>query len=356
MGKTTKYAIRGLTIGAALRGLKNMIEQRDRMQQAPGITFNWRELLQEAAKGAFTGVLIGGGIGAIRDYQNCLEEPVNTDSILYNILLKAKLSPSNRDYMELREKGEEIMQLIKQRFSGLLKREPMFMGSTERGTALCRKFDIDIGLLFLHDSFSSTAYMYDAVYDYARSLIGKYGFVEVRVQRKSVGIICCVNNKELKIDLVPCKATKGKGRSNEGYLCVNKKTLWGRDSTYTKTNIHLLNKQKLSPAQKNLVVLLKEWKHSKGIPLPSHLLENMVLDTFRYNWGRIPRTLTDKLVMVFDYIAENLNGVLIRSVENTNNILTNIPDSDKFKIINACKSAVDDYHYQRNSIINTIIE
>jgi hypothetical protein len=298
MKKAAKYAGKGLAIGGLVKVLGNILDQRQRMQLTPSISFDWGEFLQEVAKGSVVGGLIGGGIGAISDYHNSLEAPINTDLVLHGMLRKVKLDPSDEAYIMLKQKGETIIQLIKQRFGSQLKREPLFMGSTERGTALRGKFDIDIGLLFFHASFYSTADMFDAVYDYAYSLIGKYGIVEVRVQKKSVGIICRVNNKELKIDLVPCKATKRKGYSNTGYLCVNKGSFYSDDSTYTKTNLHLLNRQKLSPAQKNLVLLLKEWKHRKEVPLPSYLLENLVLGAYQHNWGRISGTLTGKLVMV----------------------------------------------------------
>jgi hypothetical protein len=354
MRKAKKYGIIGLGIGAIMKGLENTLVQQRRIQQVPGTTFNWGELFIEVGQGAVVVGSIAGGIGAFLDYQNGLEKPLNTDALLYSVLLKVKLAPANRDYIALREKGKTIVQLLKQRFHGLLKDEPIFMGSTEKGTAVRRKFDIDIGLLFRHDSFYSTADMYNAVYGYTHSLIGSHSVVEVREQKKSVGIICRVGSKELKIDIVPCKLTKGKGRSKSGYLSVNEDSLWGVRSTYTKTDIHLLGKQKLTPTQKNLVMLLKEWRHRKEVPLPSHLLENLVLDAYQYNWGRIPRNLTDKVVMVFDYIAENLNGIVIRSVENTNNILTNISDTDKSEIINACRAAVDDFNYQRNSIVDTI--
>lgn len=157
-------------------------------------------------------------------------------------------------------------------------------------------------------------------------------------------------------DNVPCKATKGKGYGNTGYLCVNKNSFWSSDSTYTKTNIYLLNTQKLSTTQKNIVVLLKEWKHNRDVPLPSYLLENLVQDSYQYNRRCNPRRPTAKLVMVYEGIAQNLDGICIRSVENTNDILTNIPDADKALIINACKFAVADYYCQQNSILNTIME
>ncbi|WP_133054545.1 hypothetical protein, partial [Niastella populi] len=143
MGKTTKYASKGLTTGALIKGIINVIEQRKRIQQTPGASLNWQELFVEAGIGALAGVVVGGTLGAIMDHDNSLEKPINTDYILNGMLHNMHLSPLNRDYLELRKKGEEIIQLFERKFSGLLKCKPMFTGSTEKGTALRKKFDID---------------------------------------------------------------------------------------------------------------------------------------------------------------------------------------------------------------------
>ena len=354
MTKAKKYGIGAAVAGALVKGSANANKQWQLMAQTPGIPFHWEELLKESAQGAAAFGAIGLGIGFYRDYRNSQIKPINTDAALYNMLPRVKLNLEGYGYAVLREKGKTIVALFQQRFNTLLRYDPIFMGSTERGTAVRWKFDLDIGMLFRHDSFNSTAEMYRAVLDYARKLIGSNSILEVREQKKSIGIICSVGGKELKIDLVPCKLTKGSGRTRSGYLFVNEQSWWDNLSTYTKTNIHLLNNQKLTHTQKNLVVLLKEWKHQKNVPLPSHLLENLVLNAYQYNWGRIPPTLTEKMIMIYDFIAENLNGIVIRSVENTNNILTNISDEDKHAIIAACNSALDDFQYQKNSIIDTI--
>ena len=56
--------------------------------------------------------------------------------------------------------------------------------------------------------------------------------------------------------------------------------------------------------------------------------------------------------MVLKHIANNLDIAVIRSIENTNNIITNIPESSKTEIIDACKALIDDCEYQPNSIID----
>lgn len=354
MTKAKKYGMRAALAGALVKGGANAIKQLQQLARTPGAQFDWRQLLMESAQGAAVFGSIGLGAGLHQDYKNSKIKPINTDAALYALLQRVKLNPEGRHYVLLLEKGQAIVALFKRRFHDLLQHDPVFMGSTERGTAVRRKFDLDIGLLFRHNSFTSTVEMYRSVYDYARILMGTNGVVEVREQKKSIGVICSVGGNELKIDFVPCKLTEAKGKGKSGYLCVNEDFWWGTRTSYTKTDIPLLNRQKLTHTQKNLVVLLKEWKHQKDVPLPSYLLENLVLSAYQYNQGRIPQTLTEKMIMIFDFIARNLDGIVIRSVENTNNILTNISDEDKQAIIDACNSALGDFKYQKNSIINTV--
>lgn len=58
--------------------------------------------------------------------------------------------------------------------------------------------------------------------------------------------------------------------------------------------------------------------------------------------------------MVLKHIAKNLDVAVIRSIENTNNILTNICEQSKREIIDACQQAIDEYKYQPNSIVKAI--
>jgi hypothetical protein len=136
-------------------------------------------------------------------------------------------------------------------------------------------------------------------------------------------------------------------------LFVNKKSFFIDNSTYTKTDVAALKISSLSETQKKIVIVLKHWKQVNNLPMSSHLLENLVLDAYAYNQSRIPKKFTKKVIMVLKHIAENLNISVIRSIENTNNILTNISEGSKKEIINACAKAIEEYEYQPNSIVDT---
>lgn len=103
--------------------------------------------------------------------------------------------------------------------------------------------------------------------------------------------------------------------------------------------------------QKQIVVILKDWKSRNNLPLSSHLLEYLILDTYKYNIGRLPKNIEGKVVLVLDHIADNLQCAYIRGIENTNNIITNsIGEEDKDLIVDVCRNAIENYNYQPNSL------
>ena len=228
---------------------------------------------------------------------------------------------------------------------------PSRIGSTEKGTALKDTFDIDISVMFKPWSFQSTREMYYDIGAYFESLIGRHSIVAVREQKKSIGVLVLLKNIEHKIDIVPCKLTQRKGNRTAGYLHVNNRSLLWNKASYTKTDLHLIAQLRLTPVQQRIVLLLKKWRDKTNLPLSSHLIENLVLCANEANSGALPRTLSEKVVTVMRYIADNLADISIISAENTNNILTYIPQTEKYEIIAACNRAIEEYEYQPNSII-----
>jgi hypothetical protein len=89
----------------------------------------------------------------------------------------------------------------------------------------------------------------------------------------------------------------------------------------------------------------------EDIPVSSHLLQYLIQDAYSYNRGRIPSSFTEKLIMVISYIASNIDRTYIDSIENSNNIVSDIPAADKAIIKTRCKEIVEDYNYQPNSIL-----
>jgi hypothetical protein len=159
MNKKAKFALNGaliLSIGNAILNATNQLNKIDADQSKK---FDWGELLGAAAKGAVVGGAGGFAIGAVADYQNSLEKPINTDAFLFSVVNTVRLSKNDGSYRTLDEKADALIVLLKSEFGDKLAGEPMRFGSTENGTALAENFDIDVCLPFKPGSFSSTGEM-----------------------------------------------------------------------------------------------------------------------------------------------------------------------------------------------------
>ena len=350
MSKTLKYARNGAIAGGIGFLLLNLIKQLVKINEDPKSKFDWEDFLLSGGKGA----LIGGGTGlvagGITDINNSLEKPLNTSSILNIAISEMTLNKQDHSYQLLSTKAEDITNLINVNFKEKLGGSIVRIGSTEENTALADDFDIDISVPFAPKSFTSTEAMYDELFYFLKDNLKDNNLIEVRAQRKSIGLLFNLAGNELKIDVVPYKLTPKKGNKTSGYLFVNNDSFFKNDS-YTKTDIASLKEVKLTPTQQKIHVGIKAWKKNYNIPISSHLVKHLILDAYKANEGKIPRDFTKKLLMVVLHIRNEINFKRIVSVENTNNVLTDIDDSKKHQITKSCDEVLDEYEYQPNTVI-----
>jgi hypothetical protein len=351
MNKKTKYTIYGATIAAIVNGAMNVIKQSNAMNEKSNQKFDWQCLLIAMAKGAIAGAAGGFALGSIRDYLNTKEKPINTNLFLAAAINQNRLNKADHRYQRLNEKAEILTQILKDEFRDKLSCEPLRLGSTEKGTALKDQFDIDVCLSFKAKSFSSTEEMYEAVEYILSKHEGSELVARFRRQKKSIGVYTAIGENEYKIDILPNKLTSKRGNKTSGYLYVNNNSIFGK-SSFTKTDVHALNSIRLTETQKKIIIVFKNWKSRKNLPLSSHLLQCLVLNAYKYNRNYIPKSFSQKLIMVAQYIFDHIETTNIRSIENTNNIITDIPGSEKNAIRQACQEIIEDYQYQSNSIVD----
>lgn len=348
MNKKTKYTLYSAAVGGIGNGILNIINQNN---EIPAHPIDWSRVLKASLKG---GVVCGTGgflVGAYVDYQNDLERPLNTDAMLGSLIKRMRLKEHDRKFIDLCGKADWIIQSIRREFGVALKGEPFRFGSTKEGTALREKYDIDISVSFKPDSFATIMDMYLILEEFLKKHIGRNGAVRVRRQNVSVGIYFDLGNGyEGKVDIVPIKITRRKGNKTSGYMHKNGVGLFSTP-TYQKTDPILLSKDKLSNTQKSILIALKKWKAKEDVPISSHLLRNLIKDAYSCNVNRIPYGLTEKIIMVLTHIRDYIESICLASIENTNNIITDIPDADKTAIRNASKKVIDDFQYQPNSIV-----
>lgn len=351
MSKTLKYAGNGALIGMIGFIIFNLVKQWVKNNEDPNSKFDWEDLLISGGKGALVGGGTGAVIGGVKDIKNFMEEPLNTCSILSVAVHKMKLNKQDVSYRKLSNKAEKITSLINSNFKNKLGGHVLRIGSTEDNTALAEDYDIDISIPFAPKSFSSTAVMYDELYNFIEDKFNDPDLIKIRAQKKSIGLLFEIDGEDFKIDIVPYKLSQGKGNKTKGYLFVNNDSLFQRDS-YTKTDISSLKGITLSPVQQKMHIALKTWKRNFDIPISSHLIKMLLLDAYKTNKGKIPRNFTDKLLMVVLHIRNEIHYKRIVSVENTNNVLTDMNDSRKNKISKSCDKILDEYEYQPNSVLH----
>mgnify|MGYP003676058119 CR=1 FL=1 len=351
MSKTIKYGKNGALVGGLSFIIYNAISQLVKMKEDHTIKFDWGELLTQGVKGTVLGAGAGAAIGGIKDINNSFEEPENTSSVLHIAISNMRLNKSDRTYKSLSEKAEKITYCIDCHYSEKLAGSIVRIGSTEENTALADDFDIDISVPFNPNSFRSTEQMFDDLYYHLKYNFYDPDLIEVRTQRKSVGLIFNLNGEKYKIDVVPYKISAKKGNKTSGYLFVNNNSAFQKDS-FTKTDINKLKGIILSPIQQKILVAIKSWKLNFNVPISSHLVKLLILDAYEVNRGKIPQDFTKKLLTIVRHIRDEINFKKIVSVENTNNVLTDISESKKAKITKACDRVLDEYDYQPNSILH----
>ncbi len=348
MNKRMKYTLCFAGAGAIINGLLNYLKQLD---ESPNHPVDWSRVLKATFKGAGVAAPIGFVAGAYVDYQNDLEPRLNTDVLLGSIISELVLGNQDRNYLALCEKVDWLIRNIKNEFGTALSSEPFRFGSTEDGTALREKYDVDVLVSFKPDAFASISNMYGELESHVKQLTGQNGIIRVRRQTVSIGVFFDLRyGREGKVDLVPVKITEKEGNKTSGYLHKNRAGLF-QNHSYQKTDTFLLNKAQLTKTQKKILVALKKWKNKEMVPLSSYLLKNLILDAYACNVKRIPYGITRKIIMVLSHIRDNIDSIHLTSIENSNNVLTNIPASNKLAIRNACVMLIDDFEYQWNLVL-----
>lgn len=102
--KKTSYAKTGAIICGLGNAFLNLMKQLNEMDQDPDQKFKWGEFLASVGKGAALGGLAGFGIGAVRDYQNSLEQPIDLNAHLFafsGLLMLDKSDPQFKAWKKL---------------------------------------------------------------------------------------------------------------------------------------------------------------------------------------------------------------------------------------------------------------
>jgi hypothetical protein len=353
MNRKAKYAINGAIAGTLISALVNALKQLNKMDENPEKKFDWGDLLVAGGKGA----LIGGGAGfvagAIVDEVNVNTKAINTDEYLNAFVCSVQVNKNSKLYKSSEKKCEEIIHFLGREFKYELSDVPFQWGSNAKGTAIEGKSDFDIMVRFCRDSFTLKE-MYYSVLEVFEEKFRDNAIVEVIDQKKSVGLVFNLQGEKVRIDVVPMRDINDSPKNTASNLYVNNKGLFSKP-TFTKTNIPLQASIRLTSTQKKIIIILKKWKVDNNVPISSYMIQLFLAKAYDRNRNNIPRKLTDKLLMVLEFIVENIHTIRFTSPENTNNIVSNIPEEDKNSIRRKALKVIEEYEYHPNTIPNLFV-
>ncbi len=336
----------GIYIGFIASALFNLWKQQDSSYNKEKRRFNWQHLIKDAVKGAILGGGIGFGVGVIVDEIKANEEPINTDGYLNELISTIQIDKESSLYKASEKKCDEVIKFIEQEFEYELANVPFQWGSNVKGTAIEGKSDFDIMVRFNRNSFNMDG-MYHTISNVFEEKFQDNSLIKIIDQKKSTGLVFNIQGEKVKIDVVPMRATNDDPSSMASNLYVNNKGLFTKP-TFTKTDISLQASIRLTPTQKKVVMMLKKWKGDNNVPISSYLIELFVVKAFEKNYP--PKKLTGKLLMVLEFIAENIHTIRLVSPENTNNIVSDISEGDKNIIQRKALKVIEEYEYHPNTI------
>ncbi len=178
---------------------------------------------------------------------------------------------------------QEVTQSVQQRFPLHYERigEPRKIGSTERGTDVAFKYDVDLLVPFKHGFKTDPKGMKNAVSQALKEKFDATPDTIVRDQRVSVGVLRTRNGRQLRIDVVPGMEREPKSYDDIG-TNEDKKflVLYDREANINRTtNVHrhsrLIKENALN--YRHVVRLLKAWRNKEtSIKLASFALELLV--------------------------------------------------------------------------------
>lgn len=225
------------------------------------------------------------------------------------------------------KKRDEVKDALDSKYASKKATSAINSGSYAKHTAINTKFDIDICLPFLRDSFDTLEAMADDVYDYFDSEYEDDELIYNRKQRVSVGLIFQIDGEQIDMDVVPAREINKDEYTTTYDLNLYVREKNGIAATSTKTNIKThIDLIKGKNAERDIIRLLKIWKKSNNRDYKSFMMELLTIRAFDSN-NDIPVGLWEKLKFVLEFIRDNIETIQLKDPANSNNVVSDTIDT-----------------------------
>ncbi len=220
-------------------------------------------------------------------------------------------------------KKEEVKNAIETKYGNMLASAPINSGSHAKKDGINVSFDLDVCVPFKRNSFATLEEM---KHDVCNFLLYEYkpsdsDLRNVRNQKVSIGLDFKIGVDDLKMDIVPGRELNVGEYTNTYDINLFRES--NQQKSHIKTNIkkHIDLVKGKSP-ERQIIMLLKIWKHYRNKDISSFFLELLVMESFDTNGFNIPNGLGKKLKMVVEFIVQNILSIRLADPANSNNIVS----------------------------------
>lgn len=343
MTRNEKLIWNATKLGGLVGLLINGLEQWSQINDDPTKRFSIKELIGSGIKGATIGSgvgLLAVGLGAIFEPNELDEEDFQEVEYLDSVL--DSFQPDEIDQLTIK-KGFSIKKRLAQFFGNDILGRPKFQGSMQQGTSLSGISDLDILVQFKRTSFKTLEQMYDTTLDYFENVFTDIGLIEIRPQKKSIGLIYDINGEQVCIDVVPARRINFDKGGHEYHLYDNPNGWFGKASRVKINPYKQADFGTDETAKANVTMLLKVLKVNEGYSLKSVMIKELTKKAFGSFQNEVPKKISDQVLETMKYIRDNIEYQKVVSPDNMNNVLSNLmTKNEKRKIANSLDYIISD--------------
>lgn len=322
MRRKERYMVNSALIGAGLTALGDIfiqwMEHSDRGEKFIWDSYDGMRTLKNSLKGG----LVGAGAGYLYYEYSIYEEsklPFNSDEYLKVVLTEESLK-NNPDLLDnVKEFREKVKQWLVDKFGNKLVSFPEDTGSFKKRTAIGSNFDLDIILPFKYDSFATLEEMYYFTHDVIEKEFATKA--TITKQTRAIGLTFEKDGELIHFDIVPGREISNYRVDRNLNLYVRPDWVWQKGGSF-KTNVFTQKKMTVNkPEERRVIRLLKVYRDRNGLPLPTLIVEQSVVEALSpANYG-VSVSDTENLLNAMDYIAEKLEQRTFIDHANSNNNL-----------------------------------
>ncbi len=342
MRSKERYIVNGGLIGFGVGVLGDiLIQWIEHVNQQKRFTWENYDGWRTVKNGLVTGA-IGAGIGYLAYEFRLSEEikhPFNADEHLKRMLSSQNLKNHPELFQSILERRSHMKEVLLANFKNKLASHPEDVGSFYKRTAIVSGSDLDIVLPFRKDSYSTLEEMYNNVF---ATLNKKFGAQATVIKRtKAIEITFGTDENAVSFDIVPGREISDYKTTKDLNLYVRPDWAWQKGSSF-KTNISLQKGITVNmPEARRVIRLLKLYRDRNSFVLRSHIIEQVVVETFSNKQG-VYYSDTENLLSCMKNLSQKLRQRAIIDYANTNNnIIGDMAQSDKLYIAKLLSNDVE---------------